>query len=397
MKKAIRILDSFFAIFLVLIYSFVIYGDVMLPNEITVVDYSDNIINDLYTVSSSTDRSVDLQKAQSVGTEKADLKFLNIIPVKNEIVKHSEPKKVFVSGQPFGIKLYTDGVIVVGTKDIMVEGKKINPSKQAGIEVGDVIILINNKKVYSSDDVEKILNDNNGNDYKVTVKRGSKLKTFTISPVYVAEEGCYKAGMWVRDSTAGIGTVTFFNPSTQSIATLGHPITDVDTGEIMPILNGEAVKTKVTSVSKSSENETGSLCCDFLSTTIGTLTENSTRGVYGKYVDNIDLSKCPQYEIAPVQEVKKGFAQIICTVDENGPKVYSAEILKVLFNDKEKNMIIKITDKELIEKTGGIVQGMSGTPIIQNGKLVGAITHVIVNDPTKGYGIMAENMLDVIE
>lgn len=397
MKKAIRILDSFFAIFLVVIYSFVIYGDVMLPNEITVIDYSDKVISDIYTVSSSVDKSVDLQKAQSVGTEKADLKFLGIIPVKEETVTHSEPKKVFVSGQPFGIKLYTDGVIVVGTKDIMVEGKKVNPSKQAGIEVGDVIVLINNKKVYSSDDVEKILNDNNGNDYKVTVKRGSKLKTFTVSPVYVPDEGCYKAGMWVRDSTAGIGTVTFYNPSTKSIATLGHPITDVDTGEIMPILNGEAVKTKVTSVIKSSQNETGSLCCDFLSTTIGTLNENSNRGVYGKYVDNIDLSQCPEYEVAPVQEVKKGFAQIICTVDENGPKVYSAEIVKVLFNDKEKNMIIKITDKELIEKTGGIVQGMSGTPIIQNGKLIGAITHVIVNDPTKGYGIMAQNMLDEVE
>lgn len=394
MKKAIRIFDSIVAIFLVVIYSFVIYGDVMLPDKITVIDFSDKVINDLYTVSSSMDKSVDLQKSQSVGTETTDLKFLGVIPVKEETITKSEPKKVRVSGQPFGIKLYTDGVIVVGTKDIIVDGKKVNPSKQAGIEVGDVIVLINNKKVYSSDDVEKVLNDNNGNDYKVTVKRGSNLKTFTVSPVYVPEEGCYKAGMWVRDSTAGIGTVTFYNQSSQSVATLGHPITDVDTGEIMPILNGEAVKTKVTSVTKSSENETGSLCCDFLSTSIGSLSVNSNQGVYGKYSDNVDLSQYPEYQVATAQEVKKGFAQIICTVDEKGPKVYSAEITKVLFNDDEKNMIIKITDKELIKKTGGIVQGMSGTPIIQNGKLVGAITHVIVNNPVKGYAIFAETMLE---
>ncbi len=397
MKKAVRIFDSIIAIFLVIIYSFVIYGDMMLPNEITIVDFSDKVINDIYTVSSTKNKSVDLQKAQPVGTEKADLKLFGVIPVKEEIVTKKEPQKVFVSGEPFGIKLYTDGVIVVGTKDILVDGKSVNPSKQGGIEVGDVIVLINNKKVHSSDEVEKILNDNNGNDYKITVKRGGKLKTFTVSPVYVTEEGCYKAGMWVRDSTAGIGTVTFYNPLTQTVATLGHPITDVDTGEIMPILNGEAVETKVTSVIKSSENETGSLCCDFLSTSIGSLKVNSNRGVYGKYDDNVDLSHYPEYEVAPMQEVKKGFAQIICTIDENGPQVYSAEIVKVLFNDKEKNMIIKITDEKLIEKTGGIVQGMSGSPIIQNGKLVGAITHVIVNDPTKGYGIMAQNMLDEAE
>lgn len=394
MKKAIRVITGVAGVCLAVIYSFVIYGAVALPNQISSADFSAQTISDFYTVSFSADKSVDMQSAQSVGTKEADLKFLGVIPVKKEAVVKKEPQSVLVSGEPFGIKLYTDGVIVVGTKDITIDGKTVNPSKSAGIEVGDIIVMINSTKVYSSDDVEEILNDNNGDDYYVTVKRNSRLKTFTVSPVFVPEESCYKAGMWVRDSTAGIGTITFFNPSAQSVATLGHPITDVDTGDIMPILNGEAVKTRVTSIIKSSENETGSICCDFLSRTIGSLTENTRKGVYGKYNKDVDLSTCLEYEVASPQEVQRGFAQIICTVDENGPQVYSAQIDRIFYNDEEKNMVIRVTDEKLLEKTGGIVQGMSGTPIIQNGKLIGAITHVIVNNPQKGYAIFAETMLE---
>lgn len=394
MKKVIRIFDGVIAIFLVVIYSFVLYGTFALPDKITAVDYSDKVIKNIYTVSSSSHKSVDKQSAQMVGEREADLKFLGVIPVKKELVTKREPQSVLVSGESFGIKLYTDGVMVVGTKDVIVGGKTVNPSKDAGISVGDVIVMINSTKVYSSKDVEKILNDNNGNAYQITVKRSGRLRTFTVLPVYVPEESCYKAGMWVRDSTAGIGTITFYNPESNAVAALGHPITDVDTGEIMPILNGEAVETRVTSVIKSSENETGSLCCDFLSKSIGSLTKNTNDGVYGKYNDKTDLSACNEYEVAPAQEIEKGFAQIICSVDADGPKVYSAEIERIFFNDKQKNMIIKITDEELISKTGGIVQGMSGTPIIQNGKLVGAITHVIVNNPKKGYAIFAQKMLE---
>lgn len=394
MKKAIRVFDAFAALCLAVIYSFVIYGTVMLPDKITSYDSSDKVFNGIYTVSSSADKSVDLQNARSVGVKNESLKLFGVIPVKNEVVTERKTQTVLVSGEPFGIKLYTDGVIVVGVKDVTVDGKTYNPSREAGIEVGDVIIMINSVRVYSSSDVEKILNDNNGNEYSITVKRDGRLRTFKVMPVYVPEESCFKAGMWVRDSTAGIGTITFYNPASNSVATLGHPITDVDTGKIMPILNGEAVETKVTSVVKSNENETGSLCCDFSSRTIGMLTENTLKGVYGKYNEKADLSSCIEYPVAAPHEIKKGFAQIICTVEGEEPQVYSIQIDRIYFNDEEKNMVIKITDKNLISKTGGIVQGMSGTPIIQNGKLVGAITHVIVNNPQKGYAIFADTMLE---
>ncbi|MDE5605372.1 MAG: SpoIVB peptidase [Eubacterium sp.] len=397
MKRIIRAFDCVLSVLLLFVFTFIIYGTTRMPDKMVVRNAEDRNIGKYYSISSISDESVDFQSARSVGINTAELKFLGIIPVKNQKIVKSETKSVYVSGEPFGIKLYTDGVIVVGTKDINVDGKTVNPSKDAGIEVGDVIISINNKRVYSSDEVEEILNDNNGKDYVICIKRGEEYKTFKLSPVYLQKEGCYKAGMWVRDSTAGIGTVTFFNKEAGTVAALGHPITDVDTGEIMPILNGEAVETVVTSVVKSGSNETGSLCCDFLSKSIGGLDKNTNMGIYGSFNKKIDLSAYTKYEVASPQEVEKGFAQIICTVDDKGPQVYSIEIIKISYNDEVKNMIIKITDDKLIEKTGGIIQGMSGTPIIQNGKLVGAITHVIVNNPLKGYAIFAQTMLEESE
>lgn len=209
MRKLIRVLDGVLAVFLVFIYLFIIYGSVNMPDKMVIRNSADRVVGKCYSVSALNDESVDFQSARSVGANTAELKFLGVIPVKNQEVVKSDTRSVYVSGEPFGIKLYTNGVIVVGTKDINVNGKTVNPSKEAGIEVGDVIISINNQKVYSSDEVEKILNDNNGKDYVISVKRGEEYKTFRLSPVYLENEGCYKAGMWVRDSTAGIGTVTF--------------------------------------------------------------------------------------------------------------------------------------------------------------------------------------------
>ncbi len=397
MKKGIRVADGIFALLLTFIYTFIISGSINMPDKMVVRNQQDRIIGKYYSVSPVNDKSVDFQSARSVGANAAKLKLFGMIPVKDQEIVETETKSVLVSGMPFGIKLYTNGVIVVGTKDIYVNGKTVNPAKEAGIQVGDVIVSINSQKVYSSDEVENILNDNNGEDYIISVKRGENYKTFRLTPVYLEKEGCFKAGMWVRDSTAGIGTVTFFNREAGTVAALGHPITDVDTGEIMPILNGEAVETEVTSVIKSSTSETGSLCCDFLNKSIGNLEKNTDMGIYGTYNKNYDLTNCSEYEIASPQETEKGFAQIICTVDSNGPQVYSAEITKISYNENVKNMIIRITDERLIEKTGGIIQGMSGSPIIQNGKLIGAITHVIVNNPLKGYAIFAQTMIEQSE
>lgn len=393
MKKLIRRIDIFFAIILLAVYSVVAAGNYILP---------DNIITDgdkpisflgLFTVDDNNgDALVDFQSSRQVSSEEKDIKLLGIIPVKSVAVSYDEEKSVYVSGESFGIKLYTDGVMIVGTKDVAADNGNCNPAKDAGLEKGDIIISINDVKTTSSSQVEEIFNDNNGQTYRIKVKRNGNYKTFNLEPVYSKKDGCYKVGIWVRDSTAGIGTVTFYNPENNSVAALGHPITDVDTNEIMPILNGEAVKANVTKIYKSRNGETGSICCDFTNDVIGTLSINSMSGIYGKYSCNIDNKQI--YKIASSQEAEKGAAQVICTLDNSGPQLYSVEITRLSYRESdEKNMVVKVTDKSLLEKTGGIVQGMSGSPIIQNGKLIGALTHVIVDNPEKGYAIFAEKML----
>jgi len=247
--------------------------------------------------------------------------------------------------------------------------------------------------VYSSTEVSELLNDNNGNAFKIKLKRDGRYKTFILNPVYSEREGCYKAGMWVRDSTAGIGTITYYDKKNGTFAALGHQVNDVDTNEIMPLLEGEAVSARVTKIQKASSGVTGSLSCEFEDKTIGTLLDNSENGLYGSY-SMVGESAYP-IRVASVDEIERGSAQLLSTIDEGEPKLYDIQIIRINKNSKElKDIVFKITDKELLSKTGGIVQGMSGSPIIQNNKLIGAVTHVIVNNPEKGYAVFARTMLE---
>lgn len=382
---------------MIFIFSLIGFGDLCLPDRISTYSSKNISYKNIYTVDMGNNSQVDFQNNARVSPSESEIKILGIIPVKTTKILQETEKRVYVSGESFGIKLYTDGVIVVGTKDVETANGKCNPAKEAGLEKGDIIISINNVKMTDSSQVEETFNDNNGKDYKIVVKRNGNYKNFTLKPVYSQSEGKYKVGVWVRDSTAGIGTVTFYNSENNSIGALGHPITDVDTNEIMPILNGEAVKANVTKIYKSTDGEAGSLCCDFTNNVIGSLSVNSICGIYGKYECSLVGKRL--YKVAASQEVEKGSAQLLCTVDEKGPQLYDVEITRVSYreNNDEKNMVVRVTDKNLIEKTGGIVQGMSGSPIIQNGKLVGALTHVIVDNPEKGYAIFAEKMVEKSE
>ena len=389
--KGIRIFDILLSLLCIVTFIFVAIGEYTMPKNVVNYSDKDERLSSIFTYSNNS-------KVQTVNSltsypRQETLKFLGVVPVKNITVTNKKTNNVYVSGEPFGIKLYTDGVIVVGTQAVDVDSKKINPAQEAGIEVGDIIVSINNVNVYSSNEVTDILNDNNGLDYKIKIKRDDRFKTFTLTPVYSVKEGCYKAGMWVRDSTAGIGTVTFYNPQNNSFGALGHQINDVDTKEIMPMLKGEAVCAGVTGVQRASSGSTGSLICDFSNNSIGSLVENTSCGVFGKYNKISENAKL--YTVSSAQEVEKGSAQIISTLDGNGAKAYEIEITHINYNGGgEKDIIFKIVDEELLSKTGGIVQGMSGSPIIQNEKLIGAVTHVIINNPKKGYAIFAQTMLE---
>lgn len=394
MKKAIRIIDGIFALCLIIIYSFIVFGNIVLPDKIEAYSTKKIEYKSVYSVENNSLYQVDYQNSSKVSPVENDIKLLGIIPVKTTSIIQSKPKKVSVSGESFGIKLYTDGVIIVGIRDVETDKGKCNPAKEAGLEKGDIIIEINGKKVYSADSVTDILNDNNGKDYKITVKRNGNYKEFLLKPAYSSSQGCYKVGLWVRDSTAGVGTITYYDKSNNTVSALGHPITDVDTNEIMPILDGEAVRATVTKIYKSKAGEAGSLCCEFTNDIIGTLKKNCQSGIYGKYT--CKLKNTYEYEVASPNEIVRGPVQILCTIDSGKAKFYNAQISRISYreNKKGKNMVVKITDERLLEKTGGIVQGMSGSPIIQNGKLVGALTHVIVDSPEKGYAIFAQDMVD---
>lgn len=392
MKKAIRIFDVILFFICVVIFGVIIWGNAALPSGVVTYDGNSEPLAKVFTYTGkSTSLAVDKQTATP---RRENLKLFGIIPVKEVTVTEKAEQKVMVSGEVFGIKLYTDGVIVVGIQEVQTDSGKKSPSGSAGIEVGDIIVAIDGENVYTSDQVQSILGANNGGSFEVKIKRGERYRDYTVTPVYCEREGCYKAGMWVRDSTAGIGTITFYNKQSGIFAALGHQINDIDTKEIMPMLDGEAVKATVSKIEKSTRGTTGSLECDFTNQTLGKLLSNTDCGIYGAYAEVSECAK--EYPVAAIQEVKKGKATLISTVEKGQPKKYEIEITHIGFNEnnREKNMIVKVTDKDLIDKTGGIVQGMSGSPIIQNGKLVGALTHVIVGNPQKGYAVFAQTMVE---
>ena len=392
MKKAIRIFDVILFFICVVIFGVIIWGNAALPSGVVTYDGNSEPLAKVFTYTGkSTSLAVDKQTATP---RRENLKLFGIIPVKEVTVTEKAEQKVMVSGEVFGIKLYTDGVIVVGIQEVQTDSGKKSPSGSAGIEVGDIIVAIDGENVYTSDQVQSILGANNGGSFEVKIKRGERYRDYTVTPVYCEREGCYKAGMWVRDSTAGIGTITFYNKQSGIFAALGHQINDIDTKEIMPMLDGEAVKATVSKIEKSTRGTTGSLECDFTNQTLGKLLSNTDCGIYGAYAEISECAK--EYPVAAIQEVKKGKATLISTVEKGQPKEYEIEITHIGFNEnnREKNMIVKVTDKALIDKTGGIVQGMSGSPIIQNGKLVGALTHVIVGNPQKGYAVFAQTMAE---
>lgn len=392
MKKAIRIFDVILFFICVVIFGVIIWGNAALPSGVVTYDGNSEPLAKVFTYTGkSTSLAVDKQTATP---RRENLKLFGIIPVKEVTVTEKTEQKVMVSGEVFGIKLYTDGVIVVGIQEVQTDSGKKSPSGSAGIEVGDIIVAIDGENVYTSDQVQSILGANNGGSFEVKIKRGERYRNYTVTPVYCEREGCYKAGMWVRDSTAGIGTITFYNKQSGIFAALGHQINDIDTKEIMPMLDGEAVKATVSKIEKSTRGTTGSLECDFTNQTLGKLLSNTDCGIYGAYAEVSECAK--EYPVAAIQEVKKGKATLISTVEKGQPKEYEIEITHIGFNEnnREKNMIVKVTDKDLIDKTGGIVQGMSGSPIIQNGKLVGALTHVIVGNPQKGYAVFAQTMAE---
>lgn len=299
---------------------------------------------------------------------------------------------VYAGGVPVGIKLYCDGVVVVKTEYIETKSGRVNPAALCGLKKGDLIKKIDGIEVKTNSAVTKIIEKSGGEKMKFEVERGEEKLCIEFSCVEDCD-GIFKAGLWIRDSSAGIGTLSFVTED-GVFASLGHGVCDTDTKELLPFGEGVITNAFVTAIVKGTKGEAGELCGELSAEPIGEITKNTEKGIYGKLYTSFD-SSLKKYPVALESEIQKGEAEIICTLRDGETDLFEAEITDINRSSSEnKNLVIKITDSRLLEKTGGIVQGMSGSPIIQNGMIIGTVTHVFINDPTSGYGIFIENMLD---
>ena len=302
------------------------------------------------------------------------------------------PEMLVPVGHTVGLKLFSDGVMVVGLSEVETCSGSMTPGADCGLRIGDVIEEANGTEVESSEQFAALLQC--GGIVELEVSRGGREISMAARPALGAD-GVYRLGAWIRDSMAGIGTVTFYDPCTGAFGALGHGVSDHDTGLLVPLHRGAVMDATVKTVKKGCAGEPGELKGNFdLTRDMGEVYANTETGVFGVIEPCDFLAGQPAIPVAKWSEVREGAAVIRSNVSGDAVEEYSIEITKILSESGTQNMLVQVTDQRLIEQTGGIVQGMSGSPIVQNGKLVGAVTHVLVNDPTRGYGIFIENMLD---
>ena len=315
--------------------------------------------------------------------------FLILLLVPLKLCAYSD--YIIASGENIGIKLNSNGIIIVGTYEI--DDK--NPSIDAGLQVGDIITSINDTNITTISEMVNLINSSDSNTIKVGFLRDNKEKSTNLE--LYDDNGTYKTGLYVKDSITGIGTLTFIDPETRLFGALGHEIIESNTGKILDITDGEIFDSKVTGITPSSDGEPGEKNATFNSSDIdGKIKENTNKGIFGNYTSSINNLK--KYKVAKLDDIKLGEAKILTVLDGEKIGEYSINIIKVSnTKDKVKNIVFEITDNDLLKKTNGIIQGMSGSPIIQGEYIIGAVTHVVVDNPHKGYGIVITNMLEEAE
>ena len=338
-----------------------------------------------------------LVQAVNMGRANLKIKLFGKIPIRHLTVSVLPEKKVYPGGQSIGIKLRSEGVLVVGYNE--VDGRY--PAKESGIKKGDSIIAIDGIKVEGINQAADLIssNGNTGKNMSFTLKRDENQLTKEVSPIYCSNTNSYRIGLFIRDTAAGVGTLTFYDPATKKYGALGHVIVDIDTNTPIDISQGEIVKASIINIREGRRGHPGEKTGVFIEQKdiIGSIYKNTDFGIFGtleKMENKNDYNSSP-IPIASSHQVEVGPAKILTVVKGDNVEEYDVEIQRIVNKNtpSNKGFIINITDKELIGKTGGIIQGMSGSPIIQNGKIIGAITHVFVNEPTRGYGIFIEWML----
>ncbi|MBQ7338011.1 MAG: SpoIVB peptidase [Clostridia bacterium] len=318
-------------------------------------------------------------------------------PILQSAAKNTRPAALIPGGYPFGVKFTTQGVLVVGFRDITTENGSQNPAKDAGIKLKDVIIALNDAPVDSAQALSDQISASGGSPVSVTYLRGENEMTATLTPV-LDENGAYRTGLYVRDSGAGIGTLTYIDPETLTFGGLGHGICDIDTGELMPVRRGNVVEVTVSGIKRGVAGNPGEIKGYFHTGKIGTLRQNCACGVFGVLSEIPDGIENQAIPLGTRDEVHTGEAEILCTLSANERRSYTVTLSAIDRDAKgSKCFSIQVTDPALLEESGGIIQGMSGSPVIQDGKLIGAVTHVLISDPARGYGIFIENMLEQMD
>lgn len=390
---------------LIIIYSYAL-SIINIPDNIVILEgetikintllgFEVNLNNNEESVETS---SANNNKLETPGKTSVKVSLFDNILIKNVDVDVLPKTKVIPVGSIAGLKLYTNGVLVVGMSEIEgQDSKKYKPYENTGIQEGDTIIEINENKVESTEDLIKKVNNSKGQNLAVKYIHNNDTKECSITPVKTSANE-YKLGLWVRDSAAGVGTVTFYDPQTKSFGALGHGITDIDTEELINIESGEFITTKILNITKGEKGTPGRIQGTVDNQrNIGTISKNTKFGIYGK-VDNLsslNIDSSKEMEVALREEIQTGKATIMCSLENGKVENYEVEIEKIYKenNYDNKSMLIKVIDQRLLDKTGGIIQGMSGSPVIQNGKFIGAVTHVLVNNPQEGYAVFGDLMI----
>lgn len=361
--------------------------------------------SNILRVSDSHDASISaFEKPYNImATEKGEaelgLSMLGIIPVKTVSVRSIESQRVYASGAPVGIKLKTNGIIIINVSGVFLDdGTKVLPAESAGLLVGDVLIKAGDRDLKNISDLTSVVKNSGGKPLDIIYRRQDIEYKTTITPIKSGEDDEYRIGVWVRDSSAGIGTLTFINYRNNVYGALGHGINDIDTGSLLQVGSGTLMKSNIKGIKKGIKGAPGELEGDFLNVSdiLGDIELNCEFGIYGKVGNDINKEKLGKlYSIGSHSAVKLGRATILTCINGNQVEEYEIEIQRIARNDlsSTKNMVVQITDQRLLDSTGGIVQGMSGSPIIQDGRLIGAVTHVFINDPMRGYGVFIESML----
>lgn len=304
-----------------------------------------------------------------------------------------EPQTVYLGGQSFGVKFFSNGVIIVNLESYYDGNKYVCPAKNDGLKINDIITQANGKIIKTNEELSNVLSNCNGEEVSLKINRNNNIISKTVKPVKNTA-GMYLIGAWIRDSCAGIGTITYYDEQNNYFAALGHGICDNDTSYLLPLEHATVLSASISGISKSYSGKAGSLNGYFEDKKIGVLTKNTSIGIFGRPEENYSY-KQKQIELAQTNDIKVGKASVFTTINKNNVEEFEIEITRICNKNKNsnENFIIRITDERLLEECGGIVQGMSGSPIVQNGKLVGAVTHVFLNKPQEGYGIAIQNMV----